>query len=223
VSRFVELAHPIHDGMAAYPGLPPAKVGALLTHEESRDRYEGKAEFLLGHVELACNTGTYLDVPFHRFRDGEDLAAVSLDRVAGLPGIVVEPADPSVREVGLDGIEPADVRGRAILVRTGRSELWGTDAYWQDGPFLAPRALDLLIDGGASLVGVDFGNVDDTGDPSRPAHTRLLGSGALIVENLTGLAALPREGFTFFAVPVRIERGAAFPVRAFAVLPDLTG
>src|SRR5918997_6017461 len=49
VSSFVELAHPIRDGMAASPGLPPAKVGAILTHEESRDRNEEKAEFLLGH------------------------------------------------------------------------------------------------------------------------------------------------------------------------------
>jgi kynurenine formamidase len=223
VNRFVELAHPIRDGMTAYPGLPPAKIGALLTHEESRDRYEGKAEFLLGQVELACNTGTYLDVPFHRFRDGEDLAAISLERMAGLPGMVVEPADQDARAVRLDGLEPADVRGRAVLVRTGRSELWGTDAYWVEGPYLSGQALDLLIEGGAVLVGVDFGNVDDTGDPSRPAHTRLLGAGTLIVENLTGLAALPPDGFTFFAVALRIEEGAAFPVRAFAVLPDATG
>jgi kynurenine formamidase len=223
VSRFVELAHPIRDGMAAFPGLPPAKVGALLTHEESRDRYEGIAEFLLGKVELACNTGTYLDAPFHRFRDREDLASIALDRMAGLPGIVVEPADPDAREVLLVGLEPADVRGRAVLVRTGRSELWGSDAYWDEGPFLSGKALDLLIGGGAVLVGVDFGNVDDTGDPSRPAHTRLLAGGALIVENLTGLGALPREGFTFFAAPLRIEGGAAFPVRAFAMLPDAPG
>ena len=218
----MELAHPIRDGMAASPGLPPAKVGAILTHEESRDRYEEKAEFLLGHVELACNTGTYLDAPFHRFRDGEDLAAVALDRMAGLPGVVVEPADPDAREVRLPGLEPDDVRGRAVLVRTGRSELWGSGAYWEEGPFLSGHVLDLLIGGGAVLVGVDFGNVDDTGDPSRPAHTRLLAGGALIVENLTGLAALPRDGFTFFAVPLRIEGGAAFPVRAFAELPDAT-
>ena len=80
--------------------------------------------------------------------------------------------------------------------------------------------LDLLIENGATLLGVDFNNVDDMTDPVRPAHTRLLEAGIPIVEHLRGLDALPREGFRFFAVPPRIKGGASFPVRAFAELPD---
>ncbi|MGH2677826.1 MAG: hypothetical protein ACRDHB_05650 [Actinomycetota bacterium] len=68
-------------------------------------------------------------------------------------------------------------------------------------------------------MGVDFNNVDDTTDPARPAHTRLLGAGIPIVEHLTNLVALPDDGFRFFAVPPRIVRGASFPVRAFAEFP----
>lgn len=68
------------------------------------------------------------------------------------------------------------------------------------------------------LVGVDFGNVDDTADLSRPAHTGPLQAGIPIVENLRSLERLPREGFQFSAPPIAIVRGAAFPVRAFAEL-----
>jgi kynurenine formamidase len=46
--------------------------------------------------------------------------------------------------------------------------------------------------------------------------TRLLGAGILIVEHMANLGALPRDGFRFYAVPLRIVRGASFPVRAFA-------
>lgn len=53
----------------------------------------------------------------------------------------------------------------------------------------------------------------------RPAHTGLLASGIPIVENLRGLERLPREGFVFWAPPVGIVGGAAFPVRAFAEVP----
>jgi len=67
-------------------------------------------------------------------------------------------------------------------------------------------------------VGIDTWNVDDVGDPSRPAHTRLLAAGVLIVENLCNLHALPSDGFRFYAVPPRVARGASFPVRAFAEL-----
>jgi kynurenine formamidase len=55
-------------------------------------------------------------------------------------------------------------------------------------------------------------------DPARPAHTILLRAGIPIVEHLTNLAALPRDGFRFFAVPPAIEGGTSFPVRAFAIV-----
>ena len=44
-------------------------------------------------------------------------------------------------------------------------------------------------------------------------------SDILIVENLTNLAALPARGFTFHAAPVKVAGAAAFPVRAYAVVP----
>ena len=37
---------------------------------------------------MAANTGTYLDTPAHRYRDGEDLSASSLDRMVDLDGVV---------------------------------------------------------------------------------------------------------------------------------------
>lgn len=214
---FVDLSFPIEDGMATLPGvLPEAHIGAILDHDASRDRYRGKAEFYLGKVDIPGNTGTYVDSPFHRHRDAEDLSGLPLDRLAGVPGIVVDAAETNTPV----DLELGDVRGRAVLVRTGWDRRWGTEAYWEPDPYLSPATLDALIQGGAALVGVDFNNVDDTTDPERPAHTRLLGAGIPIVEHLTNLEALPAGGFRFFAVPPRIVRGASFPVRAFAELGE---
>ena len=153
--------------------------------------------------------------------DGDDLAAVALERVAGLPGFVVDAGD-EAGPVDLD-LGARDVTGSAVLVRTGWSRRWGTDDYWAHGPYLSTRAIDSLVGARAALVGVDWPNVDDTSDPARPAHTRLLAAGVLIVEHLTGLSALPEDGFRVFAVPPRIVGGASFPVRAFAEVPDPTG
>jgi arylformamidase len=212
---FVDLSLVIEDGSPALPGvLPDAVVEPVLDHDASRARYEGKAEFYLGRIEMAFNTGTYVDSPFHRDRGGEDLSEVALERLAGLPGIVVDVPEAG-GPVDLD-LMTEHARGRAVLVRSGWDRRWGTRRYWEPDPFLSERALDLLVDAPAALVGVDWGNVDDTSDPARPAHTRLLRAGILIVERLRGLDELPREGFRFFAVPPRVVRGASFPVRAFA-------
>jgi arylformamidase len=216
--RFVELNHPIEDGMAMYPGLPAPRIGAFLDREESRRHYEGRAEFLVGEVEMVGSTGTYLDAPFHRHPEGADLNQIRLEMVAGLPGIVVD-AEASDRAITV-GEGEAELLGKAVLIRTGWDERWGTEGYWDLGPYLSDATVERLIRSGARLVGVDFWNVDDVLDPSRPAHTRLLGAGVLIVENLRNISAIPEEGFRFYAVPPRIVEGASFPVRAFAEVDE---
>jgi kynurenine formamidase len=220
MGKFVELNHVLEDGMKAYPGLPSPKIGAFLDHEASRAHYAGQAEFYLGRVDMVCNLGTYLDSPFHRHRDRADLSQIPLERVAGIPGIVLDAASSPDRSIALD-CSTSELRGRAVLIRTGWDRRWGTDVYWEPGPFLAASCVDLLIQAGAILVGVDFWNVDNTEDPSRPTHTRLLAEGILIVEHLCNLSALPRAGFRFSAVPLRIVRGASFPVRAFAEMGEV--
>ena len=167
-------------------------------------------------VEVRGHVATCLHAPFHRFEDGDDLSRIPLAAVAGIPGIVVDAsAQPGALTLELD--EEA-VRDRAVLIRTGWDERWGTARYWEPGPYLGLETLDLLLSGGSALVGVDFWNVDDTADLSSQVRTRLLRAGVLVVEHLCNLRGLPRDGFRFFAVPLRIAGAASFPVRAFAEL-----
>jgi len=129
VSRYVELNHELTDGMAVFPGLPSPRVTAILDHAHSRDRYAGQAEFYLGKVELAGNTATYIDSPFHRYPDGHDVSEIPLADVAGLPGIRIDAVIGDDRSISLETDEAA-LAGRAVLVRSGWDERWGTEAYW---------------------------------------------------------------------------------------------
>lgn len=215
MTRFVELSHPLDDGMRPYPGLPAPRIGAHLDHVSSRANYDGE-EFFLGKVDMPANVGTYVDSPFHRFSDREDLAGLSLDRLVGLEGVVVDATGETER--GAAPPLPPGLDGKALLVRTGWDARWGTDAYWEPGPYLTEEFVARVLEGGASLVGVDCWNVDDTTTKRRPVHTRLLGAGVLIVEHLCNLDLLPAEGFRFSAPVLAIKGGASFPVRAFAEL-----
>ena len=213
---FVDLSHELVDGMAPYPGLPTPRIGPHLDHAASREHYDGD-EFFLGKVDMPVNVGTYLDAPFHRFADREDLSQLPLGQLVGLPGIVVDATAASSR--GLDPpLTGTALAGAAVLIRTGWDVRWGTEAYWQPGPYLTEGFVGRLVDGGAALVGVDFWNVDDTTTRRRPAHTRLLRAGIVVVEHLCHLDRLPPHGFRFFAPVLRVRGGASFPVRAFAEL-----
>ena len=72
--------------------------------------------------------------------------------------------------------------GRAVLIATGWDRHWGTDAYLSDNPFLTAEAAALLVNRGAALVGIDSLNIDSLADPSRPAHTAILGAGTELIE-----------------------------------------
>ena len=212
--RLIDLSHTIEAGMVTYRGLPAPLICDHLSREASRAHYEPGTEFQIGRVEMVGNTGTYLDTPFHRYADGEDLSEVGLERVAGLPGLVVRAE--SLQAVDRDRFEGRDLRGRAVLVHTGWARHWRTDAYFEDHPFLTEAAAAFLVEAGAALVGIDSHNIDDTRTRSRPVHTRLLGAGIPICEHMRGLELLPDAGFRFTAAPPKVKAFGTFPVRAFA-------
>ena len=218
MKKFVDVSHTVEHGLVTYRGLPAPVICDYLSREESRKHYAAGTEFHIGKIEMVANTGTYLDSPFHRYEDGEDLSRLALESLADLDGVVVN-AEPSAgRAVGRDAFGDREVKGRAVLVRTGWDAHWKTDSYFEGHPYLSEEAAQFLADGGAALVGIDSYNIDDTADGRRPAHSILLGAGIPIVEHLCGLDGLPRDGFRFYAVPVKVKGFGTFPVRAFAVV-----
>src|SRR5438094_2492666 len=134
MARFIELSHEIVPGMKTYPGLPEPKVEVLLDYEASRERYQNQAEFYIASLHLCGNTGTYVDSPRHRYRQGVDLASLPLERLADLPTIVID-ASTAGRAISGDAFRTLDLSGRAILFRTDFSKHWGTPAYFTDNPF----------------------------------------------------------------------------------------
>ena len=212
--HFIEISHVIEPGMVTYPGLPAPEVKVIVDHESSRERYQNKSEFLIASLHLCGNTGTYVDAPIHRYRNGTDLAGLPLDRVADLPVRVFD-ARALGRAVGPELFEGRDLRGAAVLVRTDFSQHWRTERYGRDNPFLTAAACERLVRAGAAFVGIDSVNIDDLADLVRPAHTILLGAGVPVCEHMTNLASLPEHGGRLHAVPIAWKGGATFPVRAY--------
>jgi kynurenine formamidase len=214
--RFVDLSHTIEDGMITYKGFPAPLVCDHLSHAASRAIYAPGTEFQIGRIEMVGNTGTYIDSPYHRYADGDDVADFALDSIAALDAVVVRVTGTRDRAVPRSAFAPFDVRGKAVLVQTGWDRHWRTDRYFEGHPFLTADAATYLRDAGATLVGIDSLNIDDTAEPTRPVHTTLLGAGIPIVEHLCNLESVPTSGFRFSAVPPKVRGIGTFPVRAFA-------
>jgi kynurenine formamidase len=217
VPKFFELSHVIQDGMITYEGLPVPMIQEHLSREDSKQHYAGGTTFQIGKIEMVANTGTYIDAPFHRYKDGKDLSQLDMASVANLDGVLLH-ADPATRAISPDLFKGKDLKGKAVLIHTGWDRHWGTEPYFRDHPYLTRESAEYLKLEVAALVGIDSLNIDDNTDGTRPAHTILLGGGIPIVEHLCNLDALPDSGFKFFAVPAPVKGMGSFPVRAFAII-----
>ena len=217
-SQLIDLSHAVEDGMITYKGLPAPIICDYLSREASRARYAPGTEFQIGKIEMVANTGTYLDCPFHRYADGDDLSQLKLESVADLDCVVVRAT--KRREPAIDRlpIDLASLKGKALLVHTGWDAHWRTDQYFEDHPHLTEELAAQLVAAGVVLVGIDSFNIDSVADGTRPVHSALLGAGILIVEHMRNLAAVPDRGARFFAVPVKIKGMGTFPIRAFVKL-----
>jgi kynurenine formamidase len=218
--RFIDLSHTIEAGLVTYKGLPAPIICDYLSREESRQFYEAGTEFQIGKIEMVSNTGTYLDCPFHRFPDGNDLSQISLDAFADLDALTIRIPHTETLAITVAHVQNYNLSNRAVLIHTGWDAYWNTDLYYTNHPYVTAEAAAYLRDCGVKLVGIDSHNIDDTAGRSRPVHTTLLAANILIVEHLCNLSALPDNGFTFSAIPPKFKGVGTFPVRAFARIQE---
>lgn len=210
----IDLSHVITEGMVTYPGLPAPQISDHLTREAAEEIYGPGITFQIGMVNLCTNTGTYLDVPFHRYADGHDLTELTLERVAEVPAVCLDRRGHT--SIDLSDSELQGLSGHAVLIRTDHSAHFGTDAYLADHPHLTQAAATALVAADVACVGIDSLNIDSTEGGERPVHTTVLRANIPIIEHLTALDQLPADGFTFSAVPPKIKGAGTFTVRAYA-------
>ncbi len=212
--ELIDLSHSIEHGMITYKGLPAPLICDYLSREDSKKNYAPGTEFQIGKIEIVANTGTYLDCPFHRYAEGNDLSQIHLEKLAELSGVLIDAENSQV--IGKEFFEGRDLFEKAVLVHTGWSKHWRTDTYFENHPFLTEEAAHYLVDQKVKLMGIDSHNIDDTRTNTRPVHSTLLRNEILIVEHMTNLPLLKGKDFVFNAVPPKFVGVGTFPVRAFA-------
>src|SRR5207253_1283211 len=131
MSRFIDLSHPIEEGMETYRPLPTPRVDVLNDYDASR--YDGKSEFLIASLHVCGNTGTYVDSPKHRYRQGVDLAGLPLERLADMP----RPAHTILLGAGVPVCEHMT---NLASVESGTGRLHAVPIAWVGGATFPVRA-----------------------------------------------------------------------------------
>lgn len=214
IGDWVDLSHELHNDIPVPHFFPRPKFGRVMAMPADR--------LNVTRMEMACHTGTHVDAPSHFFMDAPDFQAIAFDRLHGL-GVVwkveVEPFG-LITADQLAALRPSLNSGDMLMLYTGWSELWGTEAYWEN-PSLSEDAAEWLVTRGVTLLGVDFIS-PDMALPKRdrdfdwPIHKTLLSRGTLIAENVANLKSLAGQRVELLCLALNIQGADGSPARIAA-------
>ncbi|EJU05672.1 cyclase family protein [Dacryopinax primogenitus] len=208
----VDLSHPMQMGMQIYPGDP--KFICYPAAELSRNGYN------VQRLQMGSHTGTHVDVPYHFFADGKKIDELPIELFVGRAAALdmsYKGAKGKINWEDMAIFEDLLKPGNIVLIRTGWSQYWGQNEYF-DHPYLTRAAAVEILKRGVKVIGVDTLSPDATLDGAGDfgVHDEVLGSGGVIVENLNNLAAIQEGEWMVSLVPLRLAGCDGSPVRAFA-------
>ncbi len=205
----IDLSHIMTSGMPVYPGTPHAILKPVYTLKN-----DGFNELQL---TITTHTGTHIDCPFHIIEDGFT-TSTDINRFYG--GAIVIDCRETGSTIPLSVFEHIDelISGvEFIILFTGWDKYWGRPGYFKDYPVLDAGAAGYLANQNLKGVGIDAPSFDHFGE-DLPVHHKLLGSGKILIENLTNLISVSRVSFDFSCFPLYLHHGDGSPVRAAAII-----
>ena len=228
-ARILDLSYAISGELPAWPGDErPFEARVNATHE--------KNGYFTRRFEMLEHFGTHLDAPVH-FPPGKMFVdEIPPERLFG-PAVVVDAREESARDsdyrlaaekiAAWESRHGRIPRGAIVLMRTGWAARWPDAARYrnQDAsgtmhfPGFSVAAAELVIERGASGLGIDTMNIDYGASPDYAVHRIALGAGLYQLENLADLSALPESGAFLVVAPIKLAGGSGGPCRVFAVIP----
>jgi len=234
-AKVVDLTHPIDANTIFWP--TEAKTFELT--EEHKGITERGFFYAANRFCTPEHGGTHIDAPYHFSQGGESVAEIPADRLIG-PAVVIDVAakaaadrDYTLQSEDVTAWEAAHGRiaaGSIVLLRTGWSSRWPDKrAYLGDDtpgdashlhfPSYGAEAARLLVDRGATVLGVDTASVDNGPSKDFLVHRVLGAANVAGLENVTNLDRLPPSGVWVVALPIKLARGSGAPARVIALVP----
>jgi kynurenine formamidase len=211
----IEISGPIEDGMWAYdPPYPTPRIEQIPPPDWLQ--YPVYSQTL----HFAVQAGSYLETAAHM-----DLSALTIDelpldrcyRIDALRLWIPKEADQAITAADLDaacraeGIVP---RAReALLVGTGWDSQWHEADFVTHPPYFTAGAIDWVLEHDFSLLGGDTPRYDS---PSNPQNffPKFFKHDILLLAPLVNLGAIRKARGKLIALPLKIKKACASPVRA---------
>lgn len=215
--KIIDLTHRIEEDMPVFPGTEKPILKEVIIVD--------KFEFREKKLTMFSHTGTHMDAPYHLLKEGETLDQIPAQRFVGsitlidLSEHVKDYKNKSSYQVPVELLKTYKeslVQSEFLLLKTDWNEKWGTKDYFESFPAITKEAAQFLVKCGIKGYGVDAISVDLMETNSYEVHNCLLGSGLILIENLTNLDKI-KTGDTLIVLPLKIKDSDGSPVRAIII------
>ena len=203
--KFVDLSHPISNGMSTYPSDP--EVSIVTEKEIATDRS------LVHCFSMGTHTGTHLDVPAHIIHSGKTLNDFPL---SAFTGCVVR-----VDEKTFNNLDTVREKIDGVIYDTGWYKYFNNSEiyYGSDRPAIPEELIEKTKRRDIKIFGCDLPSVDVSGSKEKPIHNTLLGADIIIYDSLANLDQLPLLiPFNFYGFPLSLNGLDGSPVRAIGII-----
>lgn len=175
---------------------------------------------------MFCHYGTHVDAPNHFIRGGSSIDEVPVNSLLG-PAAVIELSDHGEeQEINGDTLEDRGrhtLRGDIAILRTGWSDKhWGTELFWEKGPYLGPTGATWLVERGVKAVVYDFSEeyvVRQSGFKGDECviHHKILGNNIFNIEYVHHLGRILSPRVAIIALPLKLTGLDGAPSRVVAL------
>jgi len=199
--KYYDVTVPLADKMVTWPTDPRTRV----TPFKSVKRGDGANVLKL---ELGTHAGSHVDSPKH-FGFRQTVDELALRDLIGPARVVTVRSKDLVRLSDLKGVDLRKVK--RVLFKTRNSKRIGDGKFHRDFVALSPEVAVALGKHRVRVVGTDGMSVDPMGEEPA-AHFALLGSGAVLIENIN-LTGVPAGEYELICLPLKLIGGDGAPAR----------
>ena len=212
-----DLSHRLEPDMQIYPGDPVFSCCSAANIKEHG--------YNVKQLSLGTHTGTHIDAPYHFVEHGKKVDELDISILVGRATVLDLTSKSSRERISWEdlqslGVESLVTDRRIVIIHTGWSKYWKTGEYLNH-PFIDAQAARKLLELGVLLLAIDTLSPDETVPDGQEGdfgvHDAILGSGGMIVENLTGLDKLPKDkDIRVSFLPLKLGDCDGSPIRAVA-------
>jgi len=195
--QLIDISVPIDNELPIWPG----STGVEIRRQHSIEKGERENVTV---ITIDVHTGTHIDAPLHRIKNGNTVDCFDLKKMIGNATVINFPEKNMITRNDMNKKGIGDNKKR-LLLKTRNSEIWKDKkkSFTEDYVGLTVDAAEWIVENKIETIGIDYLSIEPYGGNGE-VHKILMESGVVIIEGLILKDVDPGE-YELICLPVYLK------------------